>query len=236
MARFTQLRAFACAFTVLTLSACGGGGNSGDTLATPSSQLPADGYLSVDGGTSTVKVGSYKLDTTYTRASGTQQLDVDTLEFVSPESPAFDTGFIFSQSNAQKYAVNFIDNATDSTTVFACRSGAWSAAEIQQLAADFKMTDIPVCQSAMTIDTRTGIHRIQLTGMRVPSLSDPAQYVTISANFSWVLQANIPGGTGTGSGSTSADGSSAISVPAVGATATPIAAPASTEAPGTAQP
>lgn len=235
----TRFRAFACAFTVLTLSACGGGGDSGDTLATPSSQLPADGYLSVDGGTSTVKVGSYKVDTTYTRASGTQQLDVDTLEFVSPESPAFDTGFIFLQSNAQKYAVNFIDNATGTTTVFACRSGAWSAAEIQQLAANFEMTDIPVCQSGMTIDTRTTPHRIQLTGMRVPSLSDPAKYVTISANFSWVLQANIPGDTGTGGGgssSTSADGSSAISIPAVGATATPTATPAPTAVLGTAQP
>lgn len=222
---------------VAALSACGGGGDSGDTLATPSSQLPADGYLSVDGGTSTVKVGSYKVDTTYTRASGTQQFDVDTLEFVSPESPAFDTGFIFSQSNAQKYAVAFIDNATDATTVFACRSGAWSATEIQKLAADFEMTDIPVCQSAMTIDTRTGIHRIQLTGMRVPSLNDPAKYVTISANFGWVLQANLSGGTGTGGGSsTTTGGSIVITSPAVSTTTTPIATPSATEAPATAQP
>ncbi len=225
MARFTQLRAFACAFTVLTLSACGGGGDSGDTLATPSSKLPADGYLSVDGGTSTVKVGAYQLDTNYTGASGTRQFDLDTLEYISPESPAFDAGFIFSQSNAQKFAVVFTDNATNTVTDFACRSSAWSAAEIQKLAADFNRADIPVCQSGMTIDTRTTTHRIQVTGLRVPSLNDPAKYVTISANFGWVLQANISGGTGTGGGNDSSGtrtgGSIVISGPAVSTTTTP---------------
>ncbi|KGM40866.1 hypothetical protein JY96_14635 [Aquabacterium sp. NJ1] len=214
MARFTQLRAFACAFTVLTLSACGGGGDSGDTLATPSSKLPADGYLSVDGGTSTVKVGAYQLDTNYTGASGTQQFDVDTLEYISPESPAFDAGFIFSQSNAQKFAVVFTDNATNTVTDFACRSSAWSAAEIQRLAADFNRTDIPVCQSGMTIDTRT--HRIQVTALRVPSLNDPAKYVTISANFGWVLQVNALSNDSSG---TRTGGSIVITGPTVGTTA-----------------
>ncbi len=216
MARFTQLRAFACAFTVLTLSACGGGGDSGDTLATPSSKLPADGYLSVDGGTSTVKVGAYQLDTNYTGASGTQQFDLDTLEYISPESPAFDAGFIFSQSNAQKFAVVFTDNATNTVTDFACRSSAWSAAEIQRLAADFNRTDIPVCQSGMTIDTRTGTHRIQVTGLRVPSLNDPAKYVTISANFGWVLQVNALSNDSSG---TRTGGSIVITGPTVGTTA-----------------
>ncbi len=233
MAHFTQLRAFACAFTVLTLSACGGGGDSGDTLATPSSRLPADGYLSVDGGTSTVKVGAYQLDTNYTGASGTQQFDADTLEFIGPESPAFDAGFIFSQSNAQKFAVAFIDNATGTVTEFACRSSAWSATEIQKLAADFNKTDIPVCQSGLTIDTRTAPHRIQVTGLRVPSLNDPAQFVTISANFGWVLQANMPSNDSSGS---STGGSIVVTSPAVSVTTTPSDQPAPTVSADTAQP
>ena len=224
--------------TLASLTACGGGGDSGDTYASPSSQLPADGYLSVDGGTSSVKVGAYALDVAYNRASGTDQIGNDAVEFVMPESPAFDVGFVFSTVNAQKFAVRFDDDATATKTTFACRSGAWSTAEAEALAAPFGKTDLPVCQSGMTIDTSKATHRIQLTGMRVPSLNDPAQYVRISANFGWVLQSQALSGSGTvsgGSSSTSTGGSIVITSPVV-SSATSGTPPAPTVTPGTVQP
>ncbi len=233
-----KLGAALCVLSMVCLAACGGGGgDSGDTYASPSSQLPADGYLSVDGGTSSVKVGAYALDVAYNRASGTDQIGSDTVEFVMPESPAFDVGFIFSPVNAQKFAVWFDGNTTATETVFACRSGTWSNAEVGQLAARFSKTDLPVCQSGMTIDTSKATHRIQLTGMRVPSLNDPAQYVRISANFGWVLQSQALSGSGTVSGgsSTSTGGSIVITSPVV-SSASPGTPPAPTVTPGTVQP
>lgn len=227
--------AIVCALASLT--ACGGGGgDSGDTYASPSSQLPADGYLSVDGGTSNVKAGAYALDVAYNRASGTEPLGSDTVEFVRPESPAFDVGFVFSPVNAQKFAVWFDDNTT---TTFVCRSGAWSTAEAQELAAPLGKTDLPVCQSGMTIDTSKATHRIQLTGMRVPSLNDPAQYVRISANFGWVLQSQALSGNGSGSvsggSSTNTGGSIVITSPVV-STPAPTPSPAPTVTPSSVQP
>lgn len=185
VARFTQLRALACAFTVLTLSACGGGGGGGsDPQAKPSQQ---SNVLSVDGGDTTVPSGRYTLDTNAAEASYTLTYDVDQLEEIDPdpESVPFFSAFLFSQSHPAKFAVIFADKSRSFDGVFACRSAAWSAKEIQTL--DNQLTvPVPLCPSTISVDPST--HRISFSGLKVPSATNAGKSVTISADFSWVLQ------------------------------------------------
>lgn len=182
------LRATSCAlFFSIVLSACGGGGNSDqpEPSAKPASLSNA---LSVDGGNSAVAVGQYPVDTSYAHASGTLVYDEDQLEIISPESSAFDAGFIFSQSHPDKFAVFFADGSGESATIFVCRSGSWSAKEVAAIDEEFpEAASVPLCPSGITIDPAA--HSIKFSGLVIPSLSPMGKSVTLSADFSWVLQA-----------------------------------------------
>lgn len=208
-----QLGAMLCALTVVGLSACGGGGDSKNTdttaTITPSQfQLPAEGNLTVEGGDSSVQAKTYPLDTKYTSASGTTVYDTDVLEWVSPEAPNFDSGFIFAQNNPNKFALAFTDNLTSPQAVtYGCRSSAWNAKEAEHLAHDLENANIPICPNSIVIDPAA--HHIKFTGIKLQSLTDASKSVTISANFGWVLQNNTSNGeTGTGTGTTSTSTSS----------------------------
>ena len=205
-------------FMSITLTACGGGGSASsgndkpnEPAATPSQQL--SNALAINGGDTTLATGQYKLDTSYEGASSTQNVDGDELEEVDPKNAALDSQFIFAQAHPAKFAVLLAPSSGQMEDVFACRSSAWSDAEIAQLNQSIH-SQVPLCPDSISIDTAR--HQISFSNLLLPSLLQAGKSIKLSANFSWTLQSTPTEVVGTGANSGDSASPASSSSPSTG--------------------
>jgi hypothetical protein len=191
MSAVQSVARLAAALSFVGLAACGGGD------ADPT--LPAAGNLVVNSGNASVATGTYALDTSYTGASEVLIVDDVDVEMVYPEHAKFDSGFLFAQSDPSKYGLSYYDSA--SGVSYMCVSKAWTSAELVVLLKG--LPSVAICAGSVTIDATK--HSMQIVGAKLVSTADASKAITISANFSWVLQDTTPhpfanGDSGGGSG------------------------------------
>lgn len=203
------------ALALASLSACGGGSDDGSQTprAVQGVIAPAN-TLVLTAGTTSFPKGSYSLDTGYANASGVVTTSTHVIEWVWPESNAFDSGIFFAQDDPRKFAIGLTDQPP-AYTAYRCVSVAWTADELLELATLFEDPDLPSvrkCPSGITIDAAG--HHVSFSDWTLLS-DDGTQSVKFSVNVSWLLQDGTLS-SGGGSGSGSSDGgtsSSAITVP-----------------------
>jgi hypothetical protein len=197
---------------VATLAACGGGGETGSkalsvmiaqrqgslnkaptvsTTEAPATLATLGTLVLNSAGGANIPVGSYSLDTTYEGVSELFELSTGTLVAVQPESSNFDTGLYFMQGAPSKYVVGFVDATPDAEKVYACRSNAWGAEELQELAITLPVGDavltLPICPKGVSIDAsaRTATY----SQLLLPNADGSADQVSIDANYNWPVPA-----------------------------------------------
>ncbi|MEY2840591.1 MAG: hypothetical protein RJB60_2890 [Pseudomonadota bacterium] len=201
---FASGRAALSVLALCALTACGGGGDSGVTAK--------EGELIViDAGSSGLAVKTYKLDTTYGPSYATYgDLPMSgRVVKIEPENSDFDTGLAFVQGKPSKFIVGFgaqvAGAAMGTYKDFACRSSAWTDAELVELGA----ASLPVCTQAITIDETKRI--ASYINLSLPAEESGGKALIISATFSWPVPvsrvqlngSSIIPGSGSGSGSAS---------------------------------
>jgi hypothetical protein len=196
---------------VATLAACGGGGKGSEALnamiaqrkgslnkapTVSTTEAPATlatlGTLVLNSaGGANIPVGTYTLDTTSDGLSQAVELSTGTLIAVQPESSSFDTGLYFMQGSPSKFVVGFVDATPDAEKVYACRSNAWGAEELQELAITLPVGDavltLPICPKGVSIDAsgRTATY----SQLLLPNVDGSADQVNIDANYNWPVPA-----------------------------------------------
>jgi hypothetical protein len=208
----------ASALTLAAMSACGGGsGGDPDTSIRFGQSVTAPANtLAVTAGTSTIPKASYALDTGYTNASGVVNINGHVIEWVWPESAAFDSGIFFAQDDVRKFVVG-LSEAFPGEHAYRCVSVAWTEQELADLAVAFDEPDLPSlqkCPSGITIDAAG--HHVSFNDWTLVS-DDATKSVKFSLNVSWLLQngslspgggsGSVSIGPGSGSGSISIGGS-----------------------------
>jgi hypothetical protein len=203
---FASGRAALSVLALCTLTACGGGGDSGVTAK--------EGELIViDAGSSTLTGKTFTLDTTYGRSYATvENTPVGALVTISPENINFDTSLSFVQGTPSKFIVFFnaqVAGADMGTyKVFGCRSNAWTTTELSFGTA----ASLPICGEGVTIDASN--RRATYTNLSLPALDVGGQAMVISATFSWPVPVSSASLIGPGNGSGSGSGSFGPAAPA----------------------
>ena len=150
----------------------------------------ADTLVLSGAGLSTVPVGTYPLTVVNTETgpviSQSMALSYGTLVVVYPENDRFDTGLVYVQEHPEKYSVGFVTNLDAGSKAYACRSKAWTQAELQELAEaanDPSLLTQPICTKAITLDASK--RNVAYSDVPLLLSGDSSDQVVVSATFSW---------------------------------------------------
>lgn len=160
------------------LTACGGGGDSAQSL-------PEDGKLAVLTSTSSTPAGTYTVDIANGEA-GTYTSGSEVFEYAGGEdtSGKFMVAIAFQRSNPANYAIIYDDASDD----YMCAGGTLNSTQVQALNAALgtNLTQIPTCPAGITVDAAA--HRVRVINVRIPGLESTSNSVTVSANIGWTLK------------------------------------------------
>jgi len=177
MSSVQRMARLMAAWSVVALSACGGGGGDpapNDDI-TPSSAQATSNTITIESGSSSTSSGTFTLDGGSKASYALGTIKVTEVEYASD---VFDVMKVTASTDATKYILLFGDNHTND--VFGCASAGWTDAELVQIKA-LTPFNIGRCPSGFNIDANT--NRLTASHVSLTGAFDASKRLKISVDI-----------------------------------------------------